>query len=211
MISARLWRRHVGEVGGTLTVNGAALTIIGILPDGFTGLSGKADVWIPPAMAARLYYAEYLTTPQHFISVVARLKDGVSLRQANAELAEIGPALARDGSALDAVWSAAAVPLQEARVDPILRQSALALLVAAACVLVIACVSVAALLLARARVRRREIAVRLARAAGTTTPRSAAWSRRDSSPASCSSRSRQRWAPRCCSRWRPRSRRRASI
>ena len=37
-------------------------------------------------MAARLYYADYLTTPQNFISVVARLKDGVSLRQANAEL-----------------------------------------------------------------------------------------------------------------------------
>ena len=84
------------------------LTIVGILPEGFAGLTGKAELWIPPPMAARLTYSEYLTTPQNFISVVARLKDGVTLAQANAELAAIGSRFIGNGSAPDTVWGATA-------------------------------------------------------------------------------------------------------
>jgi hypothetical protein len=112
LIGAALWKRTFGSdpttVGSSLIVNDVPLTIVGILPDGFTGLSGKADIWIAPPMAARLYYADYQTTPQNFISAIARLKDGVSLEQANAELAAIGPRFIGNGST-DDVWGAVAV------------------------------------------------------------------------------------------------------
>ena len=159
ILSARLWRRKFASdpasVGGTVVINDVPLTIIGVVPEGFAGLSGKAELWVPPPMAARLYYSEYLTTPQNFIGVVARLKDGVSLKQANAELAAVGSQFIGNNASPDIVWGAAAVPIAEAGVDPLVRLSALLLFAAATCVLLIACVNVAGLLLARARVRRR--------------------------------------------------------
>src|SRR5262249_43782024 len=58
LLSARLWRRRFAAdpaaVGSTLRVNDVPLTVVGILPEGFAGLSGKAELWIPPPMAARL-------------------------------------------------------------------------------------------------------------------------------------------------------------
>ena len=68
MISWRLWNRKLGgdasSVGRTIVINDVPLTIVGILPEGFAGLTGKAELWIPPPMAARLTYSEYLTTPR---------------------------------------------------------------------------------------------------------------------------------------------------
>jgi putative ABC transport system permease protein len=166
LISERLWRRRFesdpATIGGTVRINDIPLTVIGILPEDFRGLSGKADVWFPPAMAARLTYDEYLTTPQHFITVVARLRSGVALEHANAELSALGGRFADEGSPPTTTWGVVAVPLGRARVDATYRRSAFVLLAAASCVLLTACVNVASLLLARARSRRREIAIRLA-------------------------------------------------
>ena len=170
IVSERLWRgRYAADpslLGGTVRINDVPLTVVGILPAMFAGLSDKAEIWIPRMMAPRLTYAEYLTTPQRFIAAAARLKNGVTLEHANAELTALSAAFAPSGSVADAKWGAVAERVGDARVDPTLRRSVLLLLGAAACVLLITCANVAGLLLARGRMRRRELAVRMAIGSG---------------------------------------------
>jgi putative ABC transport system permease protein len=170
LLSDRLWRRRYAAdpsvLGRTIRINDVPLTVIGIMPGTFTGLSDKAEVWIPRTMAPRLTYADYLTTPQLFIAVLGRLKDGVTLEQANAELASasaaFGPQIDADGARLGAVVQT----VGQTRVEPTLRRSVLLLLAAAACVLLITCANIAGVLVARGRMRRRELAIRLAIGAG---------------------------------------------
>ena len=80
-------RRRYGAdpslLGGEVRINGVPFTVVGIMPAGFAGLSDKSEMWIPRTMAPQLSYAEYLTTPQLFIAVVARLKDDVTLESAS--------------------------------------------------------------------------------------------------------------------------------
>src|SRR4029079_10575405 len=153
-------------VGGSIRVNDIPLTVVGIMPAGFFLRRGERDVCISPAMAPLATYADYLTTPQHFISVVARLRPGIGTARATAELDARRDRFVDPAGPPDAQWSAIAVPASEARVDPTVRRSALMLLGAATCVLLIACVNVAALMLGRGRARRREIAIRLAIGSG---------------------------------------------
>lgn len=168
ILSDSLWKRRYGSdpaaVSRTLLVNGVPLTIVGVMPPGFEGISGRAALWFPVGMAPALTYREYLTTPQLFINLIGRLRKGVRLEQANAELAAIGsglPIIVPPG-APPARWSATAVPLGDARVDPRERRSLTLLLSGAGGLLLVTCVNVALLLLTRARSRRGEMAVRLA-------------------------------------------------
>lgn len=162
-----LWRRRFAAdsaiVGRTVHVSGVALTVVGVLRPGFRGLSDKAQLWIPTMMAPFMNYAEYLTTNQNFISVVARLRDGVELEQARAAMQALGTRIyeALPGEDRDSaeVVSATAVQLNEARVAGVTRRSLLILFGAVALLYLLACANALNLLLGRAATRRREAAI----------------------------------------------------
>ena len=170
VIGYDFWQRRFGGapdiLGRTLELNGVAFEVIGVAAHGFSGVSGLAQAWLPATIAPLVTYREYLTTNQNFITVIGRLRPGITLDAARAELAVIGPRIhtaqpSDSDTPLDQ-FSATAMTLNDARVDAVTRRALILLAGAAAMLLLIACANVASLLLGRAAGRRREIAVRLA-------------------------------------------------
>lgn len=170
VISRAFWqqrlRGRMDVIGTTLSLNSQAHTIVGVAPAGFRGLSGAAQLWLPTTMAPIISYPEYLTTDQDFIRVVAKLKPGVSLAQARAEMPLLGAAVyaaAPIRNPDDGLKSGAIVtPLNELRTSPLTRRSVLTLLSAVAFLHLLACANVASLLLGKSAARKREVAVRQA-------------------------------------------------
>jgi len=169
IIGHDLWLRRFGgtdvALGQIVRVNGTDLTVIGVMPPGFSGLTGRAELWFPAVQAPRLTYPEYLTTNQDFISVVARLRPTASLASLRAELETVGATIQRTQPSVSDVpgdsYGATARSLSEVRVNATTRRAMLVLLGAGALVLLLACANVSSLLLTHAATRRREMSIRL--------------------------------------------------
>jgi len=165
-----LFHRRFGTdsaiVGRTIRINGQDLLVIGVLQPGFRGLSGVAELWIPAAMAPRLTYPEYLTSDQHFISAVARLRPGLTQEQAESRFAAVGNQVATTlpNAELEPGQSlrTTVIPLSQARVSQTVRRSLTLLLWGAVLLHLLAVSNVINLSLGRSLSRRREAAILVA-------------------------------------------------
>ena len=155
------WQRRFGGspnvLGTTLVLDGDLATVVGVLPKNFVfAPTGPAELWMSPRIAGFL-----LRRNLYWLHPVARLKPGVSLEQAQAEIRTISRRLAMQYPDSNAGVSTDLVDLRQQIVGQI--QPALVVLMAAVgFVLLITCANIAGLLLARSLPRRKEVSIRLA-------------------------------------------------
>jgi putative ABC transport system permease protein len=160
VLSERLWRTRFGGdpsiVGRRITLDGEPHTVVGVVPASFQILF-PADLWTLFSIRRSPEQRR-----QHYLQVIGRMKPGVTLEQAQADMTGIGAHIAVIAPDTNKGWGVIVEPLRGAIVGPELRATSLVLAGVVSFVLLMACANVANLLLARGLGRSREIAVRAA-------------------------------------------------
>lgn len=168
-----LWSSRFGRdpdvLGEQLYINDSAVTIVGVLPRGFRGITGEGQLWLPMAASGVLLDGWRTVNPgAHWFSLLGRLGSGVSFEDAEAQLLPVAQEIRRrwptHGTGGDLVPTVR--PFRAVATNERARTSLVLLSSAAALVMLIVCANLAALLLTRATASKRETAIRLAIGAG---------------------------------------------
>jgi putative ABC transport system permease protein len=160
VLTNRIWQSRFGAdphiIGKKIELNAANYTVIGVLPPGQFD-RGFEDIWTPLA-----FKPQEMTRDYHWMISWARLKPGVSLEQARAQMDAIGARIEHDYPKSNKGWGVTTERYQDHVVGDQMRKSLLVLLTAVGAVLLIACFNLANLLLVRGAGREREVAIRSA-------------------------------------------------